>query len=94
MIQHHEVSVLEVEPIQLVTRLFGLHHILVDDERGALGVVVDPLSDLPNRAKFAKEIEELVGGYVVAGELLDAVVEHGKHVLSARVDMEVERNVT
>jgi len=42
----NEISVLEVEAIQLVAGLFCIHNILVNDERGAFGVVGDTLADL------------------------------------------------
>jgi len=68
VIQYNEISVLEVETIQLVTRLLCLHHIFVDDKCGALCVVVDALTDLADCAELAKEVEKLVRGYVIAAE--------------------------
>lgn len=41
-----QIAVLEVEAIQLVTRLLGIHDIFVDDECGTLGIVCDALTDL------------------------------------------------
>jgi hypothetical protein len=37
---------LEVEAIQLVARLLRIHHVLIDNEGRALGVVGDSLADL------------------------------------------------
>jgi hypothetical protein len=45
-IHTHEVSVLKVEPIELIACLFGVVDVLVYDECGALGVVCDALADL------------------------------------------------
>lgn len=41
-----KVAVLEIIPVQLVARLFCIHHVLIDDESGALGVGRDALSNL------------------------------------------------
>jgi hypothetical protein len=41
-----EVTALEVEAVELVAGLLGVHDIFVDDKGGALGVVGDALSDL------------------------------------------------
>lgn len=98
MVQHDQVSVLEVEAVQFIAGSLGIHDIFVDDESGALGVSSDALANLavdgmlarglfasirvtawfawrdrggvPNRPKFAKEVEQLLGGDVVA-EVLD-----------------------
>ena len=70
MIQHHEIPIHEIEPVQLVAGLFGVGDLVVDDERGALGVGGVALSDLPHRTEFAEEGEE--GGRVeVVGEVFD-----------------------
>lgn len=45
-IHTHEVSVLKVEPIELIACLFGVVNVLVYDKCGALGVVCDALADL------------------------------------------------
>lgn len=42
----NKVSVLEIEPIQLVTGLLCIHHVLIDNKCGSLGVVRDSLADL------------------------------------------------
>ena len=43
----NEISVLEIEPVQLITCLFRVHDILVHDKSGSLGVVRDALAYLP-----------------------------------------------
>jgi hypothetical protein len=45
----NEVSVLEVEAIQLVAGLFGIHDVLVHDEGRSLGIVGNALADLPRK---------------------------------------------
>lgn len=42
----HEISVLEIEPVELIASLFGVVDVLVDDKRGALGIIRDTLADL------------------------------------------------
>lgn len=46
MSRTNEVAILEVETIQLITRRLCIHHIFINHERGALGVVGDALADL------------------------------------------------
>ncbi len=41
-----EVAILEVKAVQLVTRLLSIHHVLIDNESGALSVIRDSLADL------------------------------------------------
>jgi len=41
-----KVAVLEVETVQLVASRLGVHHVFIDNECGALGVVGDALADL------------------------------------------------
>ena len=41
-----EISVLEVEAVELVASRLGVHHVFIDNEGGALGVVGDTLTDL------------------------------------------------
>ena len=43
----NEVSVLEIETIELITGLFGVHDIFIYNECGAFGVVCHALSYLP-----------------------------------------------
>lgn len=43
-----KVSVLEVEPVELIACLFGVVDVLVDDECGPLGIVCNSLTDLSN----------------------------------------------
>jgi hypothetical protein len=77
-----KVTILEVEAVQLVARLLRIHHILIDNECRALGVVGNALADLaryrqyaatshafsnlPDWTKLAEEVEELLRGDVVA----------------------------
>jgi len=70
MIQDDEVSVLEVEAIELVAGLFGVYNIFVDNECGTLCVVCDALADLADGTELAKELKEFVGTDVVV-EVLD-----------------------
>jgi len=70
MIENDEVSVLEVETIELVACLLGVYDIFVDNEGGALCVVGDTLADLTDGTEFAKELKEFVGADVVV-EVLD-----------------------
>jgi len=72
-----EISALEVEAVELVASRFGIHYVFIDNERCALGIAGDALTDLaierqqvgererghidvPHRAKFAEEVEELL----------------------------------
>ena len=41
-----EVSVLEVEAVELVAGLLGIHYVFIDDEGGALGVCGNALTHL------------------------------------------------
>lgn len=41
-----EISILEVESVQLVASLLGIHHILIDHEGRSLCAVGDSLADL------------------------------------------------
>ena len=50
MYQHtDEVAVLEVEAVELVAGLLGIHYVFIDDEGGALCVRGDALTDLAAR---------------------------------------------
>ena len=42
----NEITILEVKAVQLVASLLSIHHVLVDYESRALGVVCDSLADL------------------------------------------------
>lgn len=42
----NEISVLKIEPVELIASLFGVVDVLVDDKRGALGIIRDTLADL------------------------------------------------
>jgi hypothetical protein len=42
----NEISILEVEAVQLIASLFGVHHVLIDNECRSLRVVGDSLADL------------------------------------------------
>lgn len=46
--------------------MLGVDDILIDHKGRSLGRVGDALSDLADGAELAKEIEELLGRYVVA----------------------------
>ena len=70
MIEYDEVSVLEVEAVELVAGLFGVYNIFVDDECGAFCVVGDAMADLTNGTEFAKQLKEFIGTDVVV-EVLD-----------------------
>jgi hypothetical protein len=45
----NKVTVLEVEAVQLVASLLRIHHVFIDDERGAFGIRGDTLADLATR---------------------------------------------
>jgi len=45
-IRTNQVSVLEVEAIELIACLFGVMNVLVDNECGSLGVIRNTLADL------------------------------------------------
>jgi hypothetical protein len=70
VVQHHEIPIHEVEAVQLVTGLLGVHHVVVDDERSALGGGGGAGADLADGAEFAEEVEERRRVDVV-GEVLD-----------------------
>jgi len=42
----NEISVLEVEAVELVASRLGVHYVFIDDECGALGVIRDALTYL------------------------------------------------
>ena len=42
----NEIAILEVEAVQLIASLLGIHHVLVDDIGGSFGLVGDALADL------------------------------------------------
>ena len=44
-----EISILEVEPVELIACLFGVVHVFIYDESSTLGVVRNALADLPNK---------------------------------------------
>ena len=70
VVQHHQIPVHEVEPIQLVTCLFGVHDVLVDHIGCAFGGVGGSGANLADRTEFAKQVEE--GGRVdIVGQILD-----------------------
>lgn len=92
-----QVSVLEIEAIELIACLLGVMYVLVDHKRRTLRVVRDTLADLPggenqdvskrlvkatdktrmllpNRPKFAKEVKQLLRGYVVASKAKSAIL--------------------
>lgn len=41
-----EIAVLEVEAVQLVARLLGIHYVFIDNECRSLGVIRNSLADL------------------------------------------------
>ena len=42
----NQITILEVEPIQLIASHLGIHHVLIDNERRSFCVVGDSLADL------------------------------------------------
>jgi hypothetical protein len=70
VIQHHQIAVHEVEPVQFVASLLGVGDLVVHDECGALGGRGVALSDLADGTEFAEEVEEGRGVEIV-GEVLD-----------------------
>jgi hypothetical protein len=70
VVEHDQVAVHEIEAVQLVAGLFGVGHLVVDHECGALGVGGVALADLAHRNEFTEEREE--GGRVeVVGQVFD-----------------------
>lgn len=58
----NKISVLEIEPVQLITCLFRVHDILVHDKSGSLGVVCNALTylsvakvNIPSSFRVVKE---------------------------------------
>jgi len=45
-----EITVLEVEAVQLVARLLGIHYVFIDNECRSLGVICNSLADLTERS--------------------------------------------
>ena len=85
MVQHDQISVHEVEPVELVAGLLGVDDVVVDNERGALGRGGGASADLPDGAELAKEVEE--GRRVdVVGKVLDEedAVGFGGELLAGR----------
>jgi hypothetical protein len=70
VIQHHQVPIHEIEPIQFIARLLRVGDFVVHDKRGALGGRGVALPDLADGAEFAEEGEE-GGGIEGVGEVLD-----------------------
>ena len=76
-----EITVLEVEAVQLVARLLGIHYVFIDNECRSFGIIRNSLTDLtrwsvccmvlgvmniPNWTKLSEEVEELLWCDVVA----------------------------
>ena len=70
VVETDQISVHEVEAIQLVASLFCIHNILVDHIRSAFRSVCVPSANLADGSEFAKEVEEC-GRIDVVGEVLD-----------------------
>lgn len=66
MIQHHQVPVLEIEPVEFIACLFCVGDVFVYHKCGAFCVVGVSLADLPDGTEFSEEVKEFVGGDVVA----------------------------
>lgn len=58
VIQHHQVPILELEPVQLVVRLLGVGDLVIDDKGRALGALGVAFSDLADRSELSEEVEE------------------------------------
>ena len=85
MVQHYQIPIHKVEPIQLITRLFRVDYVFVDHVRRAFGGIGGPGADLADGTEFAKEVEE-GGGVDVVGEVLDEedAVGFGSEFVAAR----------
>jgi hypothetical protein len=46
MLLTNEISILEVESVQLIASLLGIHHVFINDEGRSLCIVGDSLADL------------------------------------------------
>ena len=62
----NKISILEVEAIQLVAGLLGVHDVFKDDVGGALGVVCNALTYLADGPKATEKLEEILRRDVVA----------------------------
>ena len=68
MVQHDEVTVLEVEAVQLVAGGFGVHDIFKDDEGGAFCIACDTLADLSGEA--SESVRVMQYGTVVQASMI------------------------
>lgn len=59
-VRTNQVSVLEVEAIELIACLLGVVHVLVDNKRCTLRVVRDTLANLPARKKRGNVSKRMV----------------------------------
>jgi hypothetical protein len=70
MIQHHQIPISKIKPIQFITGLFCIDHVFVYHVCGALGGWGVARADLADGTEFGEEVEE--GGRVdVVGEVFD-----------------------
>jgi hypothetical protein len=70
MIQHDQIPIPKIEPIQFITCLFRVYHVFIHDVGGSLGGWGVAGADLADGTEFGEEVEE--GGRVdVVGEVFD-----------------------
>lgn len=86
VIEDYKIAVLEVETIQLVTRCFRVHDVLVYNEGGALCLVVGPKSNLPDHSVSARLMTSSTAGNVPDGPKFAKEVEQ---ILSTDIVIEV-----
>ena len=85
MIEHYQIPIHEIEPVEFIACLFCVYHVLVDHVGGTFGSVRASGADLADGTKFAKEVKE-GGGVDVVGQVLDEedAVGFGGELVGAR----------
>jgi len=93
MVEHDEIAVLEVEPVQLVAGHLCIHYIFIDDICSTLAVVGNAETNLTNGAVFAEEIEEFFYRNVVA-KVLDEKnpVDLGRKLSAIHSRLKIDSN--
>lgn len=70
MVQHDQIPAHEIEPVQLVTGLLGVRHLVVDHKGRAFGVGRAALANLTDRSEFGEQGKQ-VGGREIVGEIFN-----------------------
>lgn len=69
VVQYHQVTIHEVEAVELVTGLLRVHYVFVDHKGCSFGLVVRTGADLADGTELAEEVEQS-GGVDVVCEIL------------------------